>query len=368
MKVSSFLQTSILLIAGVCLNAGCSSANTEISPTLEPKVTSSQSITSTPSFTPKATLGPTQTNTQAPKPTATYFSTQTQTPSSTPTTAPGEVPTPFEITIATRQTDGMQMVFVPLGEFMMGNDAGAADERPLHKVILDAFWINQTEVTNAMFLRFVEATGYQTNAEKRGSAWAFDGTGWSEISGADWQHPQGPESNINDLEDHPVVNVSWNDAKAYCEWAGARLATEAEWEKAARAVDGRTYPWGEQAPSGTLLNFGDFSLFPSSVDVTLNDEYRFTAPVGSFRSGASPYGALDMAGNVWEWVNDWYQAVYYSQSPTNNPVGPTSGEGRVFRGGSWNHSSLDIRSSIRMWDKAYGAIDNVGFRCATTSP
>jgi formylglycine-generating enzyme required for sulfatase activity len=261
----------------------------------------------------------------------------------------------------------MQMVFVPSGDFWMGNDSGP-DERPLHKVTLDEFWIDQTEVTNAMFTRFVEATGFQTNAEKRGSAWAFNGSGWSEVPGANWQHPQGPESSIVNLADHPVVNVSWNDAKAYCEWAGARLPSEAEWEKAARGIDGRIYPWGDAAPSGSLLNFGDASLYPDSVEATLNDGYRFTAPVGSFPQGASPYGALDMAGNVWEWVNDWYQAQYYAKAPVTNPDGPTSGEGRVFRGGSWNHSSLDIRSSIRMWGKPYDAIDNVGFRCAMTTP
>jgi eukaryotic-like serine/threonine-protein kinase len=262
----------------------------------------------------------------------------------------------------------MVMVFVPAGSFIMGNDEGQINERPKHEVSLDAFWIDQTEVTNAMFQHFVEETGYETSAEDRGSAWAFDGKGWSEIPGADWQHPQGPNSTLSGLGGHPVVNVSWFDAKAYCEWAGARLPSEAEWEKAARGTDGSTYPWGEDAPTGSLLNFGDFSLYPDSVDPSLNDGYRFTAPVGSFPSGASPYGALDMAGNVWEWVNDWFQEYYYSDAPADNPLGPKYGDGRVFRGGSWNHSSLDIRSSIRMWSKPYDAVDNVGFRCSLTQP
>lgn len=249
----------------------------------------------------------------------------------------------------------------------MGNDL-RPDESPLHKVRLDAYWIDQTEVTNAMFTRFMKATGYQTHAEWRSSAWVFDGAGWSEVQGANWQYPQGPDSSITGMEAHPVVNISWYDAKAYCEWVAARLPSEAEWEKAARGIDGRTYPWGEAAPSGSLLNFGDVSLYPESVDPALNDSYRFTAPVGSFPQGSSPYGALDMAGNVWEWVNDWYRATYYLSAPDTNPIGPTSGEGRVFRGGSWNHSNLDIRSSIRMWSKPYDAIDNIGFRCAMTTP
>jgi serine/threonine-protein kinase len=230
------------------------------------------------------------------------------------------------------------------------------------------YWIDKTEVTNAMFALFVEATGYQTNAEKRGKAWAFNGTSWSDISGADWQHPQGPATNLTGLENHPVVNVSWYDAKAYCEWAGACLPSEAEWEKAARGTDGPACPWGEEAPTGNLLNFGDVNLYPDSDDQNLNDGYKFTSPVGSYPAGASPYGIFDMAGNVWEWVEYWYQELYYSIAPVTNPTGPSSGEGRVFRGGSWNHDSVDIRSSIRMWSEPFEAIDNVGFRCAISKP
>jgi formylglycine-generating enzyme required for sulfatase activity len=262
----------------------------------------------------------------------------------------------------------MVMVYVPEGEFTMGNDKGSANEQPQHIVYLDAYWIDRTEVTNAMFALFVEATGYQTDAEKQGDAWIFDGTGWSEVQGADWQHPQGPATNLTNLENHPVVNVSWNDATAYCEWAGARLPSEAEWEKAARGTDGRTYPWGEQEPAGNLLNFGDVNLYPDSADKSANDGYKFTAPVGSYPAGASPYGALDMAGNVWEWVNDWYRETYYRSAPTSNPSGPINGEGRVLRGGSWNHDVLDIRSSMRIWVNPSDAIDNFGFRCALSLP
>jgi len=262
----------------------------------------------------------------------------------------------------------MVMVYVPEGEFMMGSNEGAVNERPQHTVYLDAFWIDKTEVTNVMFALFVEATGYQTDGEKHGSAWVLDGAAWSEIEGADWQHPQGPRTSLTGLDDHPVVNVSWNDARAYCEWAGARLTSEAEWEKAALGTDGRTYPWGEQNPAGDLLNFADVNLNLDWADRSTDDGYRFTAPVGSYPAGVSPYGVLDMAGNVWEWVNDWYAETYYRVSPASNPTGPTYGDGRVLRGGSWNHDGHDMRSTMRMWANPSDAIDNFGFRCARSIP
>jgi len=262
----------------------------------------------------------------------------------------------------------MVMVYVAEGEFTIGNDAGPTNERPQHRVYMDAYWIDETEVTNAMFALFVEATGYQTDAEKQGAAWVFDGAGWSEVRGADWQHPQGSATQWSGLENHPVVNVSWNDASAYCKWAGAHLPSEAEWEKAARGTDGWTYPWGEQEPAGTLLNFGDVNLYPEAADKNVNDGYKFTAPVGSYLAGASPYGALDMAGNVWEWVNDWYRETYYRTAPTTNPPGPINGEGRVLRGGSWNHDVHDIRASMRIWVNPSDAIDNFGFRCSLSLP
>jgi serine/threonine-protein kinase len=262
----------------------------------------------------------------------------------------------------------MVMVNVPEGEFSMGNDSGYMDEWPQHSVYLDAFWIDKTEVTNAMFGFFIEATGYQTDAEVRGNAWVFDGSSWSKVVGANWQHPQGPETGLTGLENHPVVNVSWYDASTYCQWVGSRLPNEAEWEKATRGTDGRTYPWGEQEPSGNLLNFADINLFPDGIDKSMDDGYKFTAPVGSYPQGISPYGALDMAGNVWEWVKDWHQETYYADAPTSNPTGPSSGDGRVLRGGSWNHDRNDIRASMRIWSNPAEAIDNFGFRCAVSVP
>jgi serine/threonine-protein kinase len=267
-----------------------------------------------------------------------------------------------------RLADGMEMVYVPEGEFVMGSNVGEANAQPQHSVYLDAYWIDKTEVTNAMFALFVEATGYQTDAEQLGSSWIFDGGSWSEVSGADWQHPRGPASDLTGLNNHPVVNVSWNDALTYCEWAGSQLPSEAQWEKAARGEDERIYPWGNQDPNGDLLNFADANLNVDWATKNVNDGYEFTAPVGSYPAGASPYGALDMAGNVWEWVNDLYGETYYRDSPSSNPVGPSTGNSRVLRGGSWNHDGSDLKSFIRISANSSAAIDNFGFRCSRSAP
>jgi serine/threonine-protein kinase len=268
------------------------------------------------------------------------------------------------------ETDGMTQVFVPGGNFKMGSDyttSGAPWEGPIHKVLLDPYWIDQTEVTNAMFDAFVTQSGYQTDAEKTGASAVFnlvDGSFWR-VGGADWQHPLGPDSNLSNLGEHPVVNVSWNDALAYCEWAGRRLPTEAEWEKAARGTDGRTYPWGNEF-DGTRLNFADVNLNVRWGDKNIDDGFQLTAPVGNYPSGASPYGALDMAGNVWEWVNDWGFESYYDVSPSSNPVGPDSGNKRVLRGGSWVDSSDGTRAGFRNWSDPKITKNEWGFRCVLT--
>jgi len=161
-----------------------------------------------------------------------------------------------------------------------------------------------------------------------------------------WQAHEG-------YERHPVVCVSWFGAQAYSQWAWRRLPSEAEWEKAARGTDGRRYPWGNQAPNPELLNF--------------NGNMGGTTPVGSFPLGASPYGALDMAGNVWEWVADWYDAGYYRVAPQRNPPGPSTGVGHVQRGGAWDDDEWVTQVSIRDWDiLAYKGYDS-GFRCAQTA-
>jgi len=265
------------------------------------------------------------------------------------------------------EQDGMTLVFVPEGEFEMGSNDGKDDEKPVHTVWLDAFWIDQTEVTNAMFARFIDQTRYETDAEKAGSGFVYNESSkqWEEMKGADWRHPHGPGSSVENP--HPVVLVSWNDVKTYCEWAGRRLPTEAEWEKAARGTDGRTYPWGNEKPAGNLLNFADRNLdFVDWADTTIDDGYRYTAPVGSYPDGASPYGALDMAGNVWEWVADWNDETYYSSSPDRNPSGPSTRDYRGLRGGSWRDSEDDVRSSSRNWNTPALVDGYRGCRCATS--
>ncbi len=283
-------------------------------------------------------------------------------------------PTPVPPTVSTINTsvssaDGMTLVFVPAGSFQMGSDSGYSDESPVHKVTLDAFWIDQTEVTNAMFQKFVKAMNYQTDAEKSGSGEVFNTSSknWEDTKGADWQHPHGPSSNIKGLDDYPVVQVSWNDARAYCKWAGERLPTEAEWEKAARGTDARTYPWGNQDPAGNLLNFADKHLNISWADAKVDDGYLYVSPVGHYPAGASPYGALDMAGNVWDWVFDWYGAGYYGVSPAKDPTGPATGDGRVLRGGSWDSVAVLVRTTERGKNLVNGRADSLGFRCARSS-
>jgi formylglycine-generating enzyme required for sulfatase activity len=273
-----------------------------------------------------------------------------------PPTATPEPPTPTP-TLGVGSTmiseiDGMEYVYVPAGEFLMGStdddELAKSDEKPQHTVYLDGYWIARTEVTNAMFARFVAETGYRTEAEKAdsGRVFKFVTAEFEETPGANWRHPRGPLSNLVGLNYHPVVQVSWNDAVAYCQWAGCRLPTEAEWEKAARGVDGRLYPWG----NGTVrakLNFADVNLEVPWADKNVNDGYTFTAPVGSYPAGASPFGALDMAGNVWEWVADWYEIDTYTQSLRENPQGPDNGSMRILRGGAWSYTAQAARTSDR---------------------
>jgi formylglycine-generating enzyme required for sulfatase activity len=290
-------------------------------------------------------------------------------------------PTPIDTRL--RPADGMVMVYVPAGEFEMGNpgtqwiwkgslvdgDLGLqvfTDEGPRHTVYLDAFWIDKTEVTVAMFRSFVQATGYETTAERQG--WGNPWTEgpmeaeWLPVPGADWRHPHGPQSSAE--EDHPVTQVSWDDAAAYCVWAGGGLPTEAQWEKAARGTDRRAWPWGD-AYQGTRGNFCEASCpIARWRDDAYDDGYALTAPVGSFPGGASPCGALDMAGNLWEWVADWYHAEYYRDSPPQNPLGPDSGTVRAMRGGAWYDNEQWVRCTVRHQNPPSSRCDDVGFRCA----
>ncbi|MBT7191913.1 MAG: SUMF1/EgtB/PvdO family nonheme iron enzyme [Anaerolineae bacterium] len=262
-----------------------------------------------------------------------------------------------------RSTDGMEMMYVPAAEFIMGF------EDTEHSLYLNAYWIDKTEVTNAMFQIFVEETGHITDAEIIGKAQGWNGSDISMVNGANWMHPLEPETDITDLENHPVVQVSWNDAFAYCQWAGGRLPTEAEWEMAARGTDGRNYPWGNREPMNNLLNFADASLGEYSSWVPadeFDDAWAFTAPVGSYPDGISPYGVNDMVGNVWEWVNDWHDPNYHKSPITENPTGPETGAFKVVRGGSWynSRSSEQFIASSRIKDVTDSAFAHLGFRCA----
>ncbi len=231
--------------------------------------------------------------------------------------------------------DGMHLVYIPAGEFSMGagdDDLEAGDsERPIHVVYLSAYWIDQTEVTNGMYNRCVQAGACQPPGERG-----------SRTRTTYFADPA--------FELFPVIDVSWEDAADYCSWAGRRLPSEAEWEKAARGTDGRLYPWGNSQPGIRLANF----------DNILGD----TEQTGVHPAGASPFGILDMAGNVSEWVADWFQANTYLESLYKNPIGPTSGEFRLIRGGSWFHSARSLRVSSRLWNYPDLQADTLGFRCA----
>jgi len=258
------------------------------------------------------------------------------------------------------------MVLVPGGEFLMGADDGYADERPVHPVLVEPFWIDRTEVTIAQFRRFVEATGYRTEAERLGWSGAFVAAQaqWVRIDGADWRHPEGPAAPAPG-DDEPVTQVSWNDAVAYATWAGKRLPTEAEWELAARGgLAGRRFAWGDEpCPGGRCASNWWQGVFPIHNEVT--DGFSGRAPVGRFPPNG--YGLYDVSGNVWEWTADWYAAGYYAASPRVAPTGPDAGTERSLRGGSFLCSTnfcLRFRVAARSHATPDTGLNNTGFRCA----
>ena len=261
------------------------------------------------------------------------------------------------------EKDGSLLIHVPAGAFRMGDDSAEADERPACRVTLDGYLIGRTEVTNEQFERFSKAKGYRTTAQRR----AEDAT---------WRHPQAGDSPWWGPA-HPVVFISWEDADAYCSWAGLRLPTEAEWERACRGVQEAEYPWGAQGPSGSSGLLGNFA---GQETVKLRNDWQtipeyddgfpYTAPAGSFAPGASSFGALDMAGNVYEWCFDWYDPEYYAArtGPVLNPRGPTDGSARVLRGGCWKSTTPALRASGRFWGRPLAPDATTGFRPARSLP
>ena len=311
--------------------------------------------------TTRAPISPTPriaSDTPAPLPTFTTTPTETLTPARTQT------PTPTGLPEELVDGKGVKMRLVPVGEFTMGGSADTAlaeckklyiggscdrswftDEEPLHQVYLATYYIDRTEVTNASFAQ----------CEAEGACSAPKSTGSSTRSSY-YGNP--------DFSDYPVIYVDWEQAKAYCEWRGADLPTEAQWEKAARGTDGRLYPWGNSF-DGTKANFCDQNCSNSWANKSWDDGYADTAPVGNYPTGASMYGVLDMAGNVWEWVRDWYNATYYSsQSSWSDPLGPDSGDDRVVRSGGWSYHGGSLLAADRGRDAPSSRNDALSFRCS----
>ncbi len=254
------------------------------------------------------------------------------------------------------------MVAIPVGEFVMGVEQGEPDEGPAHRVELSAYSIDRYETTNAEFAEFVWATGYVTDPERSGVGWDWDGE-WRETKNTNWRHPHGPKSSIQGLDRHPVVQVSWNDARAYCRWRGKRLPTEAEWEHAARGYDRRIYPWGNEPPRKDARYLASYG-YDRCCRADGGDGYFFTAPVGSFPGGRSPFEVEDLAGNVWEWVEDTFDEDFYRKSPPTNPVNNSNGERKVIRGGGWGNDPAGLRSTLRHANPPDIGLSMVGIRCA----
>lgn len=276
-------------------------------------------------------------------------------------------------------TEGM--IWLDSGSFLMGsNDRSfpADGEGPVREVTVDGFWIDPYAVTNAQFAQFVQETGYVTEAEKFGWTFVFyqflpDGfpptrpvpgaPWWRQVFGASWQHPEGEQSDITNRQDHPVVQVSWNDAVAYANWAGKRLPTEAEWEFAARGgLKQKKYPWGNVLRPGNKHQCNIWQgQFPQKN--TKADGFFGTAPVNTFRP--NNFGLYNMSGNVWEWCSDWFSPTYHHQASRVNPQGPPHGQAKIIKGGSFLcHKSYcnRYRVSARTSNTPDSATGHMGFR------
>lgn len=302
----------------------------------------------------------------------------------TPSRDGGEEPTAFS-PVGSSTVD-LDLIRLPGGRFMMGTDDWegfpADGEGPVREVTVSPFEIGRTAVSNREFAAFVDDTGYVTEAEQFGWSFVFhlllpgdfpptravaEVPWWRQVHGATWRTPEGPQSNIDDRLNHPVVHVSWNDAVAFCEWAGVRLPTEAEWEYAARGgLSQKRYPWGDEfKPNGqTMANIFE-GRFP--VENTAEDGYVGTAPVDAFPPNG--FGLCNVAGNVWEWCNDWFDATWHHDAPRVDPTGPPGGSARVIRGGSYLcHDSYcnRYRVAARSTNTPDSTTGNTGFRVART--
>lgn len=280
------------------------------------------------------------------------------------------------------------MIYLSGGEFLMGTDTQdgfpADGEGPVRKVVVNPFYIDACTVTNAQFKEFIEDTGYQTEAERFGWSFVFShlvsaktskdvtnvvqGTPWWwMVEGARWDRPEGPDSTIEDRLHHPVIHVSWNDAMAYCKWAGKRLPTEAEWEFAARGgLEQKKYPWGDllRQDGKWMCNIWQ-GEFPTHN--TVQDGYRATAPAKAFEPNG--YGLYNVSGNVWEWCADWFSPTFHVTGPRDNPKGPNRGNARVTRGGSYLcHRSYcnRYRVAARSSNTPDSSTGNMGFRCVVS--
>jgi formylglycine-generating enzyme required for sulfatase activity len=289
------------------------------------------------------------------------------------------------VSFANKKVSTEGMIHLSGGNFMMGTDDKegfpADGEGPVREITLDSFYIDATTVTNENFKDFIEDTHYKTDAERFGWSFVFYGLlpevilqshpqvaahapWWCAINGATWDHPEGKESNLLKRMDHPVVHVSWNDAMAYCQWSGKRLPTEAVWEYAARGgLVQKKFPWGDELTPGGAHRCniwqGHFPDYNS-----LEDGYLGTAPAKSFKP--NDFGLYNMSGNVWEWCNDWFSPDFHQRDTRINPQGPSEGNAKVIRGGSFlcHHSYCNrYRVAARTSNTPDSSSSNTGFRC-----
>lgn len=277
------------------------------------------------------------------------------------------------------------MTAIPGGTFLMGTDDKEGfpedGEGPIRSVTVAPFQMDRRAVTNAQFAEFVRATRYKTEAERFGWTYVFhqfvspqsrqrvmgvsgQARWWLAVKGANWTHPEGPDSTLRQRDNHPVIHVSWNDAQAYCAWAGTRLPTEAEWEFAARGgLEQQRYPWGDDlTPGGVFMCNTWQGRFPEVN--TSEDGYAGAAPAGAFLPNG--YGLYNVVGNVWEWCADWFSPSYHVTGPRDNPAGPATGQSRVVRGGSYLcHKSYcnRYRVAARSANTPDSSAGNLGFRC-----